>query len=505
MKWNKSLSVAVIAALALGASGCDDGLADINENPNAPTDVPAQYLLPQAIQSTVEQFYGQWFNLEFAGLFAQHWGKIQYTEEDRYLLRPAVVDGWWSALYAGSLKDWQLIIEKGQETGFVNHEATGRVMKAFTGHIMTDIWGDMPWSEALQGDSDEPITTPSYDSQESIYDSLVGELTTALGLFDAGARTFGPEDLIYGGDVSDWMKFANSLRLRLAMRMSDVDPSGAEALVADVLASSAGLIDENSENATLLFLESPPNQNPLFENAESRDDHAVSLTLTDYMQSVNDPRLAVYAEPAASDGAFRGIQNSTHSDDVNPLGTYSRIGDYWRDVSNVANAGRPALLLTAAEVHFLLAEAALNGWTTPMTAQQHYEQGVTLALQMYNGADGVTIDAADIADYLAEPGVAWGTTANGVESNYELVYEQKWLALYTNGPEAYAELRRTGYPDEVTIGPDAEYAFVPGRVPYPDVEQSLNADELAAARQAQGIAGTDGYQGRMWWDTTPQN
>ena len=141
MKLHKALSVALVATFALGASACDDGLAEINENPNAPTDVPAQYLLPQATQTTIEQFYGQWFNLEFSGLFTQHWAKIQYLEEDLYELRPAVIDGWWSTLYAGALKDWQTIIDKGMETGLANHEATGRVMKSFTGHIMTDIWG----------------------------------------------------------------------------------------------------------------------------------------------------------------------------------------------------------------------------------------------------------------------------------------------------------------------------------------------------------------------------
>lgn len=494
MKWNQTLSAAVIAAFALGASACDDGLAELNENPNAPTDVPAQYLLPQATQSTIEMVHGAGFNLTFTGLFAQHWGKIQYTEEDLYILRPETIDAWWNAFYANSLKDWQAIIVKGQETQLANHEAIGRVMKAYTGHIMTDIWGDIPWSQALQADAEEPITTPAYDPQDDVYADLIAQIDQALDLFDPAARTFGAEDLIYGGDVDSWARFANSLKLRLAMRMSDVAGSNSEALVAEVVADAAGLIDENAENATLMFLDAAPNQHPFFENRQSRDDHAMSATLIDYMQAVNDPRLAVYAEPAASDGQFRGIVNGTHSDNVGALNQYSRIGDYWRDISNSANAARPALLLTAAEVHFLLAEAALNGWTTPMTAQEHYEEGVTLALEMYDGADGVDIGAGQITAYLAQPGVAWGTG----DSNLELVIEQKWLALYMNGPEAYAEYRRTGFPDEITPGPDADYTFVPGRIPYPPLEQSLNRDAWQAALDAQDIDGT--YTGGVWWD-----
>lgn len=497
--WQKKLSVAVIAALALGAGACDDGLAEINENPNAPTDVPAQYLLPQATQSTVEQFYGTWFNLEFTGLFAQHWAKIQYIDEDLYDLRPATIDSWWTTLYASSLKDWQTIIDKGQATGIVNHEATGRTMKAFTGHIMTDIWGDIPWSQALQGDAEEPITTPAYDAQEDIYDALVANLDAALALFDPAARTWGAEDLIFQGDIAGWMRFANSLKLRLAVRVSDVDPGQATTWINEVLASPAGLITSNAQNAALVFLESQPNQNPLYENwVGGRDDHAVSATLIDMMLALDDPRLPVYAEPAASDGQFRGMVNGTFEADLPPINTLSRIGEHWRSHTNTAAAATPAYLLTAAEVHFLLAEIAQQSLVAAplgMTAAEHYNAGVTASLQMWDGADGVNITATDIATYLAQPGVAYNGTL-------ERIIEQKWLALYTNGPEAFAEVRRTGFPDEVQARAAHAYPFVVGRVPYPDVEQSLNAGSLAAANSAQGIDGT--YTGLVWWDTTPQ-
>ncbi len=512
MKWHKTLSVAMIAAFALGASACDDGLAELNENPNAPTDVPAQYLLPQAIQSTVEQFYGQWFNLEFAGLFTQHWAKIQYLEEDLYELRPATIDGWWTTLYASSLKDWQTIVEKGQESDvFVNHEATGRTMKAFTGHIMTDIWGDIPWSEALQGDAEEPITTPSYDAQADIYTALVGELDAALGLFDPAARTWGSEDLLFGGDIDGWMRFANSLKLRLAVRASDVAPAQATTWINEVLAHPAGLILDNADNASLEFLSAAPNQNPLYENwFGGRDDHAVSSTLINMLAALNDPRLPVYAEPAANDSVemgghvvyegevYRGMTNGTPEEDVPPINTMSRIGHHWRG-PGTQGASTPAYLMTAAEVRFLLAEVAQQGLVAAplgQTAAQHYNAGVTASLSMWDGADGVSITATDITAYLAQPGVAY-------DGSLERIIEQKWIALYTNGPEAYAEVRRTGFPDEVQARTAHAYDFVPGRVPYPDVEQSLNRDKWEAARAAQ--PDNDGtYTGTIWWDTTPQ-
>lgn len=512
MKWNRTLSVAAIATLALGGGACDDGLAELNDNPNAPADVPAQVVLPEAIQSTVELFNGTTFNLEFAGIFSQQWAKIQYVEEDQFVLRPSRIDAWWTSLYAASLADWQLIIEKGQNgvPARPNYEATGRVMKAYTGHVMTDVWGDIPWSEALQGAAEEPNTTPAYDAQEDVYDALVAELDAAIALFDADDLTFGSADLIYQGSPTAWAKFANSLKLRLAVRVSVVDPDQAGIWISEVLASPAGLIDENSENASLVYLESPPNQNPLYENwVGGRDDHAASKTLVDLMGSLNDPRLPIYAEPVAKDSlemgghviyngeVYRGMPNGVPEDDVPPIATISRIGEHWRSHTNTAAAATPFYLLTAAEVHFLLAEVAeRNLAATPMTAAQYYTEGVRLALQLYDGADGVDITAADIATYLAQPGVAYGTG----DSNMEQIIEQKWLAIYTNGPEAYAEYRRTGYPDEVTIRSGHTLDHVPGRIPYPDVEQSLNPGNWSAATANQGNDGS--YTGTVWWDVS---
>jgi hypothetical protein len=411
-----------------------------------------------------------------------------------------VIDNIWATSYAVTLKDWQVIIEKGQETGLVNHEATGRTMKAFAFHMVTDIWGNVPYSQALQGDSEDHVTTPVYDSQESIYTHMVAELATAASMFNTGARGWGAEDLIYGGDMAAWARFANSLRLRLAVRMAYAAPAQARQAAEAAASHGAGLITSNAQNAVLRYLDSAPNQQPLFVNARTRDDHAPSKTLVDYMTARNDPRLPIYAEPAASDGQFRGMQNSVESSAVPPLSTISRIGAYWRGgqgsvAAHPSSASTPSLLVTAAEVHFLLAEAAHRGWGVAGTAQGHYEMGVRAAMAQYDGAMGVAIPSATVDAYLATPGVAWGTAPSG--DNLELIIGQKWLALYTNGFEAYAEYRRTGYPREIQVGPDAALPHVPGRIPYPDSEQSLNRDNWTAAKSAQGNDGT--YTGKVWW------
>jgi hypothetical protein len=506
----KTLSVMAVMAAALMAGACTDGFTDINTNPNAPTDVPAQYILPEAIQTTIgagsnigRYAYGYaatWSVLEFAGLFPQHWAKIQYTDEDKFELRPGVIESIWTVQYANSLKDWQIIMDKGHESGLVNHEATGLTMKAFTFHFLTDIWGNIPYTEALAGDAEDQVTTPVYDAQEVIYQGMVADLARAAGMFDPGARGWGAEDLIYGGNMAGWARFANSLRLRLGMRMVHANPTLARQTVEGAAAHAAGLITTNSQNALLRYLDAAPSQNPLFENARSRDDHAPSSTLIDYMVARSDPRLPIYAEPAASDGQFRGMRNSVNSADVPALPTISRIGSYWRGgpgpvAAFPASATTPAQLMTAAEVHFLLAEAAYRNWNVPGTAQGHYEAGVRAAMAMYDGAMGIAIPTAAVDAYLARNGVAWGTAPSG--DNLELIIGQKWLALYTNGFEAYAEFRRTGYPAEITPGPNAAYSFIPGRIPYPDSEQSLNRENWTAAKTAQGNDG--GYTGKMWW------
>lgn len=524
------LAAAALVTLVVSVSACDQGLTGLNDNPNAPTDVGAAYLLPQALQSTVEYAdYNTWFTLEFTGLFAQHWAKIQYTDEDRYELRPNIIDGFWNNFYSGPLRDWQLIIEKGQATGLANHEAIGRIGKVYATHFMTDIWGDIPFSEALQADADQPITAPVYDSQESIYTALLAELATAVAMLDANARSFGDEDLIYGGDVDQWRRFANSLRLRLAMRISDVSPAVAQPIV-EALATQP-LITSNADNFTFQYLSASPNQNPLHENAApalggsgSRDDHAMSNSLINVLGALNDPRIAVYAEPAAKDSltadfawcggggeppchvvyngqVFRGMRNGVLSENVpTPFTLWSRLGSHFR-----ANPETAQPLLTAAEVNFLLAEAAEKGWSVGGTAQAYYEAGVRAAFNLWDGADGVDLGTAVQDAYLVQPGVAFGTTpVDGAGNNFELIAEQKWLALYTISPEAYAEYRRTGYPDELLPSMNATIiTTIPGRIPYATIEQSLNAANLSTAISSQSGLGVDGtYAGRVWWDPT---
>lgn len=538
MRFHRNWMAGVVLGAALLAGACDNGLADVNQNPNQPEDVGAQYLLPRAIVQTVE-FGGQntWFTLEFSGLFAQHWGKIQYTDEDRYLLRPNVIDAFWNGMYAGPLMDWQLIIDKGAAitaAGDANRgnniQAIGMIGKAYLASIMTDIWGDIPYSQALQADDpDAPTTAPVYDEQSVLYATLLDELETAAGMLNTAGDVFGDADLLFGGDVEAWEKFANSLRLRLAVRMSDANEAAAQPIIEALAADMGTLITDNADNVAFQYTSAAPYRNPLHENAAgglggagTRDDHAVSNTLVSIMGALNDPRLELYANPVEVDSltfdedwcggagqlpchvvyngeVYRGIRNGLLSADVPRFAIISRLGSYFR-----ANPDTPQPLITAAEVNFLLAEAALKGYAVGGTAQSFYEAGIRAAFDQWDGAGGVDLGTAAQTAYLLQPGVAWGTgDGAGTEGMLEQIIEQKWLALYTMPWEAYAELRRTGYPDEAEPAEAAAFDYIPGRIPYPSLEQSLNAENRAAAVARQTT--TNGqYDGTVWWDTTPQ-
>lgn len=468
-----------IAALSLawGLSACDQDLAGINENPNAPTDVGAPFLLPQVIQTGVSAVLGSGLNMNHTGLWAQHFAKIQYANEDRYEMRPETNVSTWQNFYTGPLKDISVVIEKGQETNRPNHTAVGLIMKSWIFGVMTDLWGDVPYSDALNGDKEGGTLTPAYDAQSAVYAGLLADLEAAVGMIDEAGVSFGSEDLIYKGNMARWRMFANSLRMRLAMRLSAVDPATAEAEFA--AAYTAGGFASAADMALLQYLTGAPNQNPIHVNWQSRDDHSVSKTLVDMMLANADPRLPIYAEENA-DGEYVGMQNGLRDGHGVPLPTISRIGNKWREEPDA-----PAVLMSYAELLFLQAEAAQRGWISSGDPQALYEAAVTASMEQYG------IDAAETTAYLAGPAVAWDSNAA-----LERIAIQKWLALYMNGPEAYAEWRRTGYP-AISPGPNAILTEVIRRLEYPDIEQSLNKANLDAAVSRQGGAGlTD----RVWWD-----
>ena len=471
MRNRKHLGRAAVAGMVGLLAACDDGLTDLNVNPNEPVDVGAEYLFTNAVEASVTRATGASLNLDLVGLWVQHYAETRYTEEDRYELSDSKVQTHWSGFWAGPLQDFTEVVEKGRDAGRPNVEAMGMVMRTWTQQVVTDLWGDVGYGEALQGRTPGSGNTVSYDPQQQVYAGLLGELRTAAGMLTPSGVRMGNADLIYQGDPAKWAKFANSLRLRMAMRMSQADAAAARSEFTAALA--AGVFTSNADNAVLWYVDNGVDVHPFHAYYRSAPTHAISATLVDSLARNADPRLPVYAQPNNT-GAYRGMANGVIADP--PLDPISRIGTFF------VRANAPSYLMTYAEVLLLQAEAAERGWI-PGDAAALYRQAITAHMLQV----GVAQSAIDT--YLAQPAVAYaGLPSIGV---------QKWIALYGNGVEAYAEWRRTGYP-VLTAGPDAlNDGRIPVRLPYPSSETSLNAAAVEAAKARQGGATLNSP---VWWD-----
>jgi hypothetical protein len=492
MTYTKLSRTAAAASVALSLSACETDLTSVNQNPNAPTDVGAEYLFPQGVSSVVGIIGGPWFDQRMTSLWAQHYAAIQYTEDgDTYQVRPGVVEGTlWQSLYVGGLQDLKEAAEKAAAVPNPNRQAPAIIMRHWAFGVMTDLWGDIPYSQANKGADEDGTTTPVYDTQADIYNALFTELAAASVMIGTGT-SYGSADPIYGGDMTRWQRFANSLRARHAMRLTKVDLGRAQSEYNAAIA--AGVFTSNADGAALVWPGDGTNDAPIYSDSRppwgkgSRDDHRVSKTLVDSLASLNDPRLAVYAactqeSEAAGGCAYVGVTNGLENPDAIALGLArtSRIGDAFHEPD------APTWLMTYAEMLFLQAEAAERGWGGSAAAL--YNAAITASMQQHG------IAAADIATYLAQPRVVYTPGAAGLTQ----IALQKWISLFGQGSEAWNEYRRTGVPT-LTPGPAAIVSAVPRRLTYPGNEQSFNGANLSAAIAR--LSGGDDLLSRIWWDT----
>lgn len=479
----KKLMVGPALLLAMAASACDQGLTEINKNPNEPEDVAPQYLLASGLRDAVGGDYGthsSWFGLYLNNIWPQQVAQVKYNDEDLYTLRGAVVEAIWNNLYAGSLADLNQVQIYGKQQNDANLVAVGQIASQWVFQVITDTWGDVPYSDALHGAEASGSLFPKYDAQKDIYYGMLAKLTDASKNINPGAgASFAAGDLFYHGDMAKWRKFSNSLRLRMAMRISNVDPAKARTEAQAAMTAPGGVFTSNADNAELQWGTGHPGENPVFDYFynQGRYDNVISATMVDTLKSLHDPRLAVYAEPAKSDGQYRGLENGTlpAEHDLN-IDDYSSIG------ARFLAPDAPSPIMSYAEVLFLQAEAAERGFISGNAASL-YAAGIRASMQQYGIGD------AAINAYLAQPSVAY----KGGQAGLVQIYEQKWISLYMNGTEAYSEVRRTGYPQLTPT----EGNKIPLRVTYPSAEQTLNGANLQAAVSRNG--GTSLFD-KLWWE-----
>ncbi|MEO8333918.1 MAG: SusD/RagB family nutrient-binding outer membrane lipoprotein [bacterium] len=492
-------SVAVLSVGALASTACQTDLTALNTNPNSPTTAPASALFTRAITSEVPRFAGN--SLSGTSLFAQHVAQVQYVDEDRGHLRPTTMDAFFGS-YASELEDLDKVAALGKANNSPNTTGPARIMQVWSFQNMTDAFGDIPYSEALQGDVVGGPTKPKYDKQQDIYTGLLKTLADAstsmkVGSSDAG---IGAADPIYKGDIAKWLKLSNSFRARLAMRISKADPAKATAELSAAFSAPGGVMTSNADIASVVWPGDGAFDNPFATNFAGRDDHRVSKTLLDTLVALNDPRVSIYAQPTKSDPTkYVGLQNGLDNATVTPFfNTTSRPGailypgtTVYGTFGTAAGKKTPSYIMTYAELAFIQAEAANRGigGLNAAAAAGFYNAGVIASITQWGGS------AADAATYLARPGVAYAGGAVGLQQ----IGLQKWISLFTQGTEAWSEWRRTGNPATIKMGPKAyaDTPNVPRRFLYPVAEAAVNKASLDGAIATQG---PDAYATRVWWD-----
>lgn len=477
--------ILLTAFIAVFASSCTDEITGLNEDEKRPITTKAEYLFTNAEKALVDQMTSTSVNLNVFRLFSQHWTETTYPDESQYNITTRTIpDNHFGVLYRDVLGDFKeakklLALETPvtpEQTAILNNKkAIVDILMVYTYNILVDTFGDVPYSEALDIQN---FPLPKYDDGETIYKDLIARLDADNTALTASEDSFGPADLIYGGDAANWKKFANSLRLKLAVNLHDVDAAYATTQIS--AAYTAGVFTSNADDANLDYIDGiVQNANPLYADlvVSGRNDFIPANTLVDKMNTLNDPRRAKYFEYKTGTTTYVG-------------GVYGASNGFpnYSHITNSLNAKEyPGTILSYAEVEFLLAEAAARGVAVGGTAALHYTTAITASMQSWGVAD------ADILTYLAQPGVVYNA-ATWKKS----IGEQAWIGLYNRGFEAWTSWRRLDFP--VLPLPATTYndiTAVPTRYSYPAREQTINATNVENAITA--IGGND-LTTKLFWD-----
>lgn len=465
-------------AVLLSITSCKKELARININPNGSEVAQPDYLLTAATKATADTYWGVANNMDASLLFVQYWSKIQYTDPDRYIYASTAFEELWSTGYSKGIVNFNEIIKLADAQGNSNYKGVALVLRSWTFSLLTDAFGNVPYKQATNIDQ---YLTPAYDSQKDVYFALLDDLKAAQAALDPAGKAIAG-DVVYGNSIASWKKFANSLRLRIALRIADKEPAKAKQVLDDIKAEGGSYISSNAETAQFTYVSSP-NQNPVSNLFDTRDDYRISKTIVDKLFALNDPRLPIYAAKTqdATPQTYVGLPNGLLVGDASNYGftKTSKPGTYFRAPS------APAVILSYAESLFDRAEAAARGFTTEDAASL-YGQAVTAALAQYG------IATADIATYVAQPAVKYDA------SNYKKsIGEQKWLALFGQGIEGWTEWRRLDYPQLQPAVAGTLNGKIPVRFIYPGSEQTLNKTNYQSAVAAQGA---DALTTKLWFD-----
>ncbi|SHJ19298.1 Susd and RagB outer membrane lipoprotein [Arenibacter nanhaiticus] len=438
-------------------------------------------------------------------------------DSDQYILVGRWLNGAYRWFYTRSAPNIKIAEDTAEELGFNLENAMMKVWRVYAYHRVTDLWGPIPYSNFGNLEKEVP-----YDSQEDIYNDFFTTLDEAVTVLKANAGTtsfLGANDVIYGGSADSWLKFANTLRLRLAIRVKYANPTLSQAQAEKAVAD--GVMESNADNAAIAT-------NTNFRNPYTTITQWGEFRMSGDMESIlkgyQDPRVADYfaeaGSPDTSDDPvgvtfnYEGMRNGQTKSDKQGI-SFNTIASDMAEPYTIADSPGPAYsIIRAAEAYFLRAEGALEGWNMGGSALALYESGINASHTEY-GYSGTDLSGND---YVSSPNVPAAMDAsNPPVSNIPVAYDllapkekqleqiitQKWIALYPDSEEAYAERRRTGYPTLYnrlnSLNPDIPVNEIPRRMPYVSSEYSDNG---AAVENAVSnlLGGPDNGTTKVWWD-----
>jgi hypothetical protein len=541
MKAIYKLVFGIAAMSMLAFAGCKK-FRDVNKNPNSPEQVSINLLLSSAQGEIAQQVGGKF---QIAGsMWSQYWTQdpsaSQYRVFEQYQIDGSDINNAWIGLYSGALTDLEKIIKKGGTSK--NYIAIAKILKGYTFQMLTDQFGDIPFTEALKGESDG-ITSPHYDSQETVYNGIIALVKDGMSEIDASAAAPGSDDLIYGGDMAAWEKFGNTLLLRVYMRLSERSPSVAQQGITELYANGIGFIAEG-ETAKIDYSSEPGNYNPFYSEINNaviarQLNLIASSTAIDSFLAENDPRIAAFYY---HNGGYKGLRQGDY---LSAAGTFSTpsaaVGGDVRAGDIIAQSAKaPVIFLSDYESLYLQAEAVVRGWGTGDDAAL-FERAVTANFTAYGApitaaigevfsplvadsvatspTDGHLVDVPFNLAYATEtylhgdggiltegtyylegeevsPTSAsyWGTYPAGgtVQERIQHIITQKWFSMCGNqGIESWTEWRRTGFPNFFVVSKNSVIGQnFPVRFPYPDDETSNNLNFPGPKQVTQ----------KVWWD-----
>jgi hypothetical protein len=502
----KKIAIILFSACGLiGLNACDAGFDEMNVNKTAAIAINPVFALNNAVINTTPPSPTVQYEMGIVQqIVSPNSGVLtgaNFNQDNRDYTQAT-----WQRYYRSVIRNTYDVIATTKDPSRTNLVNMAKILRSYAFLVLTDTYGDIPYTEAGKGYTDQKVY-PKYDKQQAVYAGIIKDISDAVAALDA-SKTRETADVLFGGDVAKWKKFGNSLLLRIGMRLSKVDATQAQSLVSKALAG--GVITTNADNVLILHDANYLNSIGQLLNATEANNFYLAAPFVDYLKKTNDPRLRSIAvryvgatsgtqqtparaviDPAVQIGMPFGFDNSSISGPVKTLGLASFYDFSQADRTRMNKTTARAYLVTASQTNLLLAEAVTRGWVTG-NAKDYFEAGVKTHMAQVSEMDANSVVSSSAVDAYLAANPFNSTTA------LEQINTQYWISCFLNGPEAFANFRRTGFP-KLAPNPFSGKAikgdFI-NRLTYPNSEISVNSVNVKAAIANQGA---DDLDTKVWW------